>query len=249
VRPQGFNPIRRHSSLFPQAVSVSCVTRVVTCFAVALILTLLLSSSKVFAQSIPAISPPAIPPLAKPTIEQLMQEQGQRSREVLGRISNTPSVVQSMPNLPTPKATDIDPADLIKHYQTLKQAPEKKDEGLLVLISLSMPKASLARLVDESARYGFPLVLRGMVNDSWKDTLSAMQSLIGNTAASVQIDPRLFTRFDVKVVPTTVVVSAATERWVAVQGDVSVGYALEKIADSNSPVKALAQMYLDRMKP
>jgi hypothetical protein len=59
----------------------------------------------------------------------------------------------------------------------------------------------------------------------------------------------LFTRFNTKVVPTTVVVSAATEKWVAIQGDVTTAYALEKIAASNNPVKALAQVYLNRMKP
>lgn len=202
------------------------------------------ATHSVHAQTAPTDSTPK-----KPSFEQLMLEQGQRSREVMNRMNTTPQAAQSMPNIATPKAADVDPAELVKHYQQLKQAPERKEEGLFVMVSLSMPKASLARLVDESARYGFPLVLRGMVNDSWRDTMTAVQALIGNSGANVQIDPRLFTRFNTKVAPTTVVVSSATERWVAVQGDVTTAYALEKIAASNNPVKALAQVYLNRMKP
>jgi len=82
----------------------------------------------------------------------------------------------------------------------------ERDPKLLVMVSFSMPEASLRALAIETRRVGASLVLRGLVNDSLPDTLAAIHQLAGKDVATsgFAIDPTLFTRFDVQAVPTYV---------------------------------------------
>ncbi len=180
--------------------------------------------------------------------DQVIQDQMSRSREIMRRVSPA-QAAQSMPNIATPSATGLDPADMVKRYNAMQQATKPKDEGLVVFVSMSMPSASLNRLIDESAQHGFPLVMRGLVGDSWRETQEVMAKLIGNRNAQIQIDPRLYTRFAIKSVPAIVVVSSASSRYATVEGDVSVAYALDKISNSRSVVAPLAKHFLKRFEP
>lgn len=82
----------------------------------------------------------------------------------------------------------------------------EREPTLLVLVSFSMPATSLKALAAEARRVGASLVLRGLVNDSFPDTLSAIHKMAGAEAATsgFAIDPTLFTRFGVQAVPTYV---------------------------------------------
>lgn len=178
-----------------------------------------------------------------------MKKQQKRSADAVNQV--VPGMAtQSMPNFATPSAPGPDPAEIVKRYEGMKQAvAAKKEEGLIVFISLGMPAESLNKLIDQSAKYKFPLIIRGMQNDDWKLTLKTIQNLIGKRQAEIQIDPRLFTRFNIGVVPSVVVVSPNNEKWGVVEGDVTVDYALETMTKSMPDVAAYAATQIKRFRP
>jgi conjugal transfer pilus assembly protein TrbC len=191
-------------------------------------------------------APPQMP--TDQALEQMMQEQRTLTRQMLEKVR--PAYAPTAPDLPIPSTLPgVDSDKIIERYSEFKAATERtSEEGLIVLVSLSMPRASLDRLIDQSAKYRIPLVIRGLVGASLKKTSDVIQDIMGKRAAQIQIDPRMFQRFGVKTVPATVVVSKNSERWMAVEGDVSVPYALEKIANSKHPVAPIAQHFLSEME-
>jgi conjugal transfer pilus assembly protein TrbC len=149
-------------------------------------------------------------------------------------------------NLPQPVTrTPIDLEAISKGFdlQTGAQAaamtPGKAGPKVLIFVSFAMPEATLQRLVDQAARAGATLVLRGLVNGSIRDTVTRMQALIGSRRVAVQIDPEAFDRYGITRTPTFVLVmgGAGTEacasrvcgssqQFVKVAGDVTLDYAM-----------------------
>ena len=74
-----------------------------------------------------------------------------------------------------------------------------------VFISLSMPKQSLAQLLEQSRELNAQVVLRGFVNDSHKTTTKVLQDLITISKYGVIVDPELFNKYEIKQVPTFVI--------------------------------------------
>ncbi len=74
-----------------------------------------------------------------------------------------------------------------------------------VFISPSMPKQSLAQLLEQSRELNAQVVLRGFVNDSHKTTTKVLQDLITISKYGVIVDPELFNKYDIKQVPTFVI--------------------------------------------
>jgi conjugal transfer pilus assembly protein TrbC len=164
---------------------------------------------------------------------------------------------QSVPNpdmraaLPAP-----DPAAVAKRYEAIGR---RDDDSLFVLVSFSIPPASLERLVNQSSKAGAMIVLRGVVDGSLTKTAELAAQLIKkNPAAQFQIDPGLFKRFGVSQVPTVVLARDAGDSrtcgkecdpintFSSVSGDVSLDYALEYISrqgDAN-----FAQLAAGRLK-
>ncbi|MCP5286098.1 MAG: type-F conjugative transfer system pilin assembly protein TrbC [Burkholderiaceae bacterium] len=110
---------------------------------------------------------------------------------------------------------------------------------MLIFVSFAMPEPTLQRLVDQAARAGATLVLRGLVNGSIRDTVTRMQALIGSRRVAVQINPEAFDRHGITRTPTFVLVmdGAGTEacpsrlcgssaQFVKVAGDVTLDYAM-----------------------
>lgn len=117
--------------------------------------------------------------------------------------------------------------------------------AMLVFISLSMPDASLRRLADEAGRAGAVLVLRGLRNDRFRDTLERLRRLYGKadaeTGPSALIDPAAFQRFRVAAVPVYALLleapmrcttdSCPAPRHLRLAGDVSLRIALERFRE------------------
>jgi len=178
--------------------------------------------------------------------------------------------VPSTPNidaLPKPKVNrPIDLEALAKGYEravgdSLPQNGLNVGPGLLIFVSFAMPEPTLSRLVDQAARSGATLVLRGFVNGSLKETVGKVQQLIGGRKVSFQIDPQAFDRFSVTATPTFVLVrdgarpSAcaagtcfAADAFVSVSGDVSVDYALEHFQRAAPAFNKDAATFLQRLK-
>ncbi len=117
--------------------------------------------------------------------------------------------------------------------------PGADEPRLIVFISLSMPEATLARLVDQAARARAQLLLRGLSEGSLPRTAARIQQLIGTRPVAVQIDPRAFDRYAIQRVPSFVLARpgaqdaacngeqcARADDHVMAAGDVSLDYAL-----------------------
>ena len=133
--------------------------------------------------------------------------------------------------------------------------------GLMVFISLSMPQATLQRLVDQAARARASVLIRGLVNGSIRDTVARVQGLIGRRQVAVQIDPQAFDRFAITRVPSFVLVRdgarpascasgtcAPPGEFVRTAGDVSLDYALEHIQTTAPRFARDAGGFLKRIK-
>ena len=75
------------------------------------------------------------------------------------------------------------------------------DEPLLIFFSFSMPSSSINALIDSAERAGGVLVLRGLKNNSFEDTIFAVRDLIKGKRVEVIIDPTLFRKYHVRFVP------------------------------------------------
>jgi conjugal transfer pilus assembly protein TrbC len=147
-------------------------------------------------------------------------------------------------------------ADAMTQAQGLATGP-----GLLVFVSLSMPRPTLQRLVDQAARAKASIVLRGFANGSLRDTVTQVQGLIGSRQVAVQIDPLAFDRYAVTRVPTFVLVRDGTrpvacasgscapaDSFLRTSGDVSLDYALEHMQRSAPGFGPSADTFLKRIK-
>ena len=147
-------------------------------------------------------------------------------------------------------------ADAMTQAQGLATGP-----GLLVFVSLSMPRPTLQRLVGQAARAKASIVLRGFANGSLRDTVAQVQGLIGSRQVAVQIDPLAFDRFAVTRVPTFVLVRDGTrpvacasgscapaDSFLRTSGDVSLDYALEHMRRSAPGFGPPADTFQKRIK-
>ena len=96
------------------------------------------------------------------------------------------------------------------------------DNKVLIFISFSMPSDSLKSLFLEAEQQKAVLVLRGLKNNSFKETAQVLREL----SVSASIDPNLFDKHQITVVPTFVYLK--NDENVTLSGNVSLIYALEK---------------------
>lgn len=133
--------------------------------------------------------------------------------------------------------------------------------GLFVFVSLTMPRPTLQRLVDQSARAKASIVIRGLANGSLRDTVTLVQDLIGTRQVAVQIDPQAFDRFAITRVPSFVLVRDGTrpvscasgsctpaDSFLRATGDVSLDYALEHMQRSVPGFSPAAELFLKRIR-
>lgn len=127
---------------------------------------------------------------------------------------------------------------------------------VLVFVSFSMPKESLKTWIHDANAIHAPVVIRGLVNHSFKDTIAAVNALTKEGVSGVQIDPTLFERFEIKQVPAVVVVSSpkcvpnlsCREDYDVQYGDAGLHYALKQIARQDDPLSPFAEDALYLLK-
>jgi conjugal transfer pilus assembly protein TrbC len=138
--------------------------------------------------------------------------------------------------------------------------PGNDQPRLIVFISLSMPEATLARLVDQAARARAQLLLRGLSEGSLPRTAVRIQQLIGTRPVAVQIDPRAFDRYAIQRVPSFVLARAGgtdttcsgeqcarSDDHVMAAGDVSLDYVLAHFQRAAPAFAKDAGRFLDRL--
>lgn len=116
---------------------------------------------------------------------------------------------------------------------------EENESPLSVLVSLSMPKASLIALSKELEMYGGTFVLRGFPKNSLADFVYETYQLkqIG-IHTPFTIDPELFEECSVSQVPCIILQSP--KNFDKITGNIPVGHALEKFSETGD-TKELAK--------
>ena len=103
-----------------------------------------------------------------------------------------------------------------------------------IFVSSSMPKASLIQLALEAKHYGAQLIIRGMVNNSMKET----GQLVKEINYPLDIDPKLFQKHQITQVPTFLIPATHEGKttWKTLRGNVELGFALEKAAEKEPKI-------------
>ena len=191
-----------------------------------------------------------------PTNEAILRAQ-QAAREAMSRLPGTATVQEvhggALPKidaLPRPPVAAPDLASIAQKYQQLgkTQARVSAEPDLLVLVSLSMPRQALERIIQQAERAGATLVFRGLKDGSMNRMGDELEKLIGQRNVSAAIHPPAFQQFSVTRVPAVVIAGADAgevlengcarpETFVKVTGDVTLDYALEYI-ERKSPAWA-----------
>ena len=159
-----------------------------------------------------------------------------QGREAMRKATPAPSPGLDLPGLDMPGIPLPGAADLPRTWAIAEGA---EPSPLLVLVSFSMPEASLKALAEQAAKLGAPLVLRGLVADSMEETAKRIAALLKDVGTSLAIDPTLFSRFGVDRVPTLILPLEALRSCtpqdcpvpahVKLTGEASLGYQLEQI--------------------
>lgn len=120
----------------------------------------------------------------------------------------------------------------------------KKVSQVLVFLSFSMPEKSLHGWLLQCKQSGATPVIRGLIHNSFRDTMLTIQRLSQTTGVGMQLDPILFKTFDIQVVPAVVVIkdtpacpanmNCKPVDYDSLYGDVSLDYALEKMRGDDS---------------
>ena len=120
----------------------------------------------------------------------------------------------------------------------------QKKEGLRIFVSFSMSKELLVSLDKQAKQIGAKLVIRGLKDNSFKETFAFAKSL-GTQGISVDVDPKAFDNFGVTQVPAFVINQG--NQYDKLVGNVSIAYALNEFADKGD-LKDKAKEYLRRLE-
>ncbi|RVT47988.1 type-F conjugative transfer system pilin assembly protein TrbC [Rubrivivax albus] len=195
---------------------------------------------------------PATPPtVTDADIQRARQQHRMPTDAELARVQ-TPAAprIENLPQPVTRMPIDLEAIskgfDLQNGTQAAALGPGKAGPKVLIFVSFAMPEPTLQRLVDQAARAGATLVLRGLVNGSIRDTVTRMQALIGSRRVAVQIDPEAFDRYAITRTPTFVLVMdgagaeacasrvcGSSQQSVKVAGDVTLDYAMQYLSRSS----------------
>ncbi|MDF0490459.1 type-F conjugative transfer system pilin assembly protein TrbC [Sphingomonas sp. H39-1-10] len=164
--------------------------------------------------------------------------------------------------LPAGPSGPVDFDELVTGAGANAAAPRGEAPQLIVFASLSMPEASLKRLIADTARARGVVVFRGFPDNSAKRFTAAIARLVRDEAgsAAIGIDPRLFRAFEVQAVPTYVAVSSDFDLcegfscktqvppFDRLVGNVTLDYALSAFVEGRGSGAAVASVALANLR-
>jgi type-F conjugative transfer system pilin assembly protein TrbC len=119
---------------------------------------------------------------------------------------------------------------------------------IAIFVSFSMPRESLKSWIAQARTINAPIYIRGLINNSFKETTKAVFELVKEQPGGLLVDPTKFKRYSIAQVPTVVIVKqeimqeAGKETFVAdkntfdvIYGDVTLDYALTKLQEIAEP--------------
>ena len=132
--------------------------------------------------------------------------------------------------------------------------------GVYVAVSLSMPPEALRELARDAHRAGARVVIRGLVDGSFKATMVRVRQVFDDrSAGGVAIDPQVFKAFEVTAVPTVIAVRSRVEpcgtlgciptapAFDTISGNISLEAALKILAEEGASGQAPARAALERL--
>jgi len=138
------------------------------------------------------------------------------------------------------------------HQGQENQSNSTASEGMMqsipqaiVFVSFSMPLLSLQQIVQDASRYQIPVVMRGLYNNSFKETaIKIFEVVKENNQGGILIDPLWFKKCDIKNVPALVI--NQNDIFDVVYGNIPLRRALGIIAEKseNKAITALAHRIL-----
>lgn len=130
--------------------------------------------------------------------------------------------------------------DLLKEQFQPQNSPK-----LMVFISTSMAPKSIRQWAQQAQTLGAVLVIRGLVNNSFRQTIILAQNLFSkDNSGGFIVDPFKFKEYAIDVVPTVVLASDIGVDYV--RGDIGLIEALKIIRDKGQNYLE-AQNYLSQM--
>lgn len=187
----------------------------------------------IFVFIIPVILPPDI--FAK-TVDVDYQKDGEEfAKGLVKKIKETDleDVLEKKDRLKSPKGEAVEgdgcnncvqnienPESLVKRIEA--EMGGRKEE-ILVFVSFSMPHLSLKELSREAGKHNAKLILRGLYRESFRKTAEKILE-IDKKGLSLEIDPKLFKKYQIKQVPTFVLIEGKKEIG-RLSGNVTLEYA------------------------
>lgn len=188
------------------------------------------------------------------------EEQAVAAGQVRGRAQDR-AVAASPLGAPDAQPGPVDFEAILEGAAANAAVPVGEGPLLIVFASLSMPQATLQRLVRDTTMAGGLIVFRGFPNNSARAFAKGLAGVIRDEReqAHIAIDPRLFRAFRVEVAPTFVVAGGAYELCDGLDcitplpphermvGNVTLAYALETFAETPGQGSAIARVALARL--
>lgn len=89
---------------------------------------------------------------------------------------------------------------------SLRTDEKKPLNNVMVFISFSMPRASIIAYLREARVANASIVIRGLINNSFKETFKTVSELVKESnGGGIELNPIAFVKFHIKQVPTVVV--------------------------------------------
>lgn len=138
----------------------------------------------------------------------------------------------------------------------LNEMKVHKPAPIIIFVSFSMSDTSLKQWMRQAEIIHAPVVIRGLINNSLKDTIHKMAELTKDNHGGVQLDPTLFRRFQINQVPAVVVwdekqclpSQSCIDNFDVVYGNVTLDFALQKIVDQKGSLSMIANHGIEALR-
>lgn len=152
--------------------------------------------------------------------------------------------------------------DLALAEPTVESRPTTPtQDNIYIFISFSMPKGSVQQWAAQAQKIHAPLIIQGLVEDSFMKTQHAVADLAKDGQGGVVLDPRLFRQYHITQVPAVVVVHPTMstpclgnqscwhpETDDVVLGDVGLENALQTMVDRGDNAEVARQFLLEERR-
>ncbi len=139
------------------------------------------------------------------------------------------------------------------------QTEKMPKSNVLIFISFSMPESSIKQIINDASKIHADVVIRGLINNSFKDTMLKMNEFVKSTGGGVELNPVWFKRFGINKVPAYVVVPensrcfqsdqcSSDEDYDVIYGDMSLESALTEIENKGNVASVTSAKYLKKLR-